>query len=52
VIELYERDPVLGPIISGKEFWNTSYIEGVEMLKKWSGYEKLKELIKLQREKE
>jgi tetratricopeptide (TPR) repeat protein len=46
IIEKYRNDPVLGSFISGEEFWNANYIEPVEALKEWEGYENFKMLLK------
>ncbi|HCC73787.1 MAG TPA: hypothetical protein DEP92_03210 [Candidatus Komeilibacteria bacterium] len=45
IIEQYKNDPVLGPVISGEEHWNANYMEPVEALRGWGGYENLKKLI-------
>lgn len=45
IVEQYKNDPVLGPVISGEEHWNANYMEPVETLRGWEGYENLKKLI-------
>lgn len=46
-IKSYSDHPVLGPVISGREHWNASYMDAVEMLRNWEGYSKLKDVIAL-----
>lgn len=45
-IEKYKYDRLLGPFISGEEYWgDLNYIEAVEALKQWGGFGRMMELI-------
>lgn len=41
----YKNNHLVGPLISGENHWNTNYLDIVEALKKWSGFDKMMKMI-------